>query len=175
MSSRSRRFGGSPITGTGAVTVVGADGVHQMLQDYTDPKLRKRLQRAMSAGAKVAVPPLRAESRTVSKRMGRAVTSKQTPKGLSGESKMRDPAGEPNAFVGYRRKTAFFAHMVIGGTKAHGPRSARILAWQGANGPIFANRVRGVRPNPIVSRVADANAARIYEAVNRSLDTTETK
>lgn len=145
-----------------SVTVVGADGVHRMLRAYTNPKLTKRLQDATKAGANVFKAPLKAEARTVSKRLARSVSVRK--------AKRERPA----TIVTFRPKVAFFRHFVIGGTRDHGPRKAKLMAWQGKSGPAFARRVRGVKPNPIVARVASRLAGQAYAAIDRDLDRTET-
>lgn len=144
-----------------SVHVTGAPAVHEMLRDYMEPVLPQRLQKAMDEGAKVFVPPLKAEASRVSKRMARAVSRK------------RGKRDRPSTVVVFNRRRAFFAHFVIGGTKDHGPRSADRLAWQGKSGPIFARRVRGVQANPMVERVARRYEPQSYAAIDRSLDATE--
>jgi hypothetical protein len=94
----------------------------------------------------------------------------------------RARTGKPGWVVGSRRKVAFFWHMVINGTKAHGPRKANALifipGWNpflgasshGVGGEagkwVRAKRVRGVAPNPIVDRVV----ARRESAVAKDLE-----
>lgn len=152
------------------ITIKGADGVHKMLNQYMQPILPRRLQRAMKAGGDQLKNPLKAESRKVSRRMGNAVTVVQSPSGLAGKlEKVRDP----HVFVGYRRKTAPFAHMVIGGTRAHGPRKARVMVFRNPPVGVVATHVSGVQPNPIVSRVAAAHGDKAYSAIWRDLDKTE--
>lgn len=154
------------------VEVRGADGVHKMLDPYTDPKLRKRLTKAVAEGGKALRQPLRGEARKVSKRMARAVTSNATGRGIVDAPKGGDR--DPKAVIGFRQKLAFFARFVVGGTRDHGPRSARALAFKGRDGHlVMVQRVRGVKPNPMVTRVAEANASAVYAAIDRSLDQTE--
>jgi len=155
-----------------SVEVRGVDGVHRMLEKYTDPKLTKRLQKAVSAGAKVYVSPLRSEARPVSKRMARAVTSNQTGRGIVDAP--RGGSRDPKAVVGFRAKLAFFARFVVGGTKAHGPRRARALAFRGRGGNlVVVQSVRGVKPNPMIARVAQSHEGAASAAIDRSLDQTE--
>lgn len=155
------------------IQVKGVDGVRRMLKQYTDPSLSKRFRSATKAGGNELKGPLKAESGKVSKRMARAVTVKQGSSGLEGASHM-PRVREPHAFVGYRTKAAFFANMVLGGTKAHGPKRAGLMVFRAKGGGIVRTRhVRGVRPNPIVSRVAASHEAAVYSAIWRDLDRTE--
>lgn len=141
------------------VTIRGQQGVHDMLSDYMVPKLPKRLQTATKAGAMVFKKPVQAEARKVSKRFDKSVSVRTA---------RRD---KPASILTFRPKIAFFRHFVIGGTRAHGPRRARVLAWPEGN---FARRVRGVPPNPIISRVAPRYESQALNAIDRSLDSTET-
>jgi len=143
------------------ITITGADGVHRMLRDYMVPKLPKRLQDATKAGAQVFKAPLRAEARKVSKRM-------------AGDIKVVRAARERPATIVKFGKRAWFEHIVIGGSRDHGPRTANALAFKGAQGFIVTKRVRGVKPNPMVARVADRYERQAYTAIDASLDKTET-
>jgi hypothetical protein len=40
------------------------------------------------------------------------------------------------------------------GTKAHGPKTARVMSWQDGQKTIFAKRVRGVRRRPFIRKAA---------------------
>lgn len=147
-----------------SVSVRGAEGVHQMLHDYMEPILPRRMQAATKAGASVFKAPLRAEAARVSKRMARAVSVRQA---------ARD---RPATVVTFRPKIAFFRHFVIGGTRDHGPRRARLLVFTTRQGIVIrARRVRGVRPNPMVDRVATRYAAQAYRAIDTSLTQSEAK
>lgn len=142
------------------VTVQGADGVHDMLRDYMEPILPKRMQDATKAGAAVFKAPLKAEARRVSKRMAGAVTVTRARK-------------ERPATIVKFGKRAWFEHFVIGGTRAHGPRRAKALVFKGRGGMVVTNRVRGVPPNPMVDRVADRFESQAYAAIDRALDASE--
>jgi len=144
------------------VTIQGVDGVQRMLRDYMSPKLPKRMQDATKAGAEVFKAPLKAEARPLSKRLARAVSVRKA---------RRD---RPATIVTFRPKVAFFRHFIIGGTRAHGPRKAKALVWSKGGEVIVARRVRGVRANPIVARVASRLELQAYAAIDRSLDKTET-
>jgi hypothetical protein len=144
------------------VTVKGAEGVHAMLRDYMEPVLPRRMQDATKAGATVFKAPLKAEASRVSKRMARSV------------SVARAKKDRPATIVKFGKK-AWFDHFVIGGTRAHGPRSASALAFVGRDGFVVTRRVRGVPPNPMVERVARAHENQAYQAIDRALTQSETK
>lgn len=143
------------------VEVTGAPGVHKLLRGYTQPQLDRRIQQAVKAGASVFKAPLKSEASRVSARLSRAVSVRAAKR------------NKPAAIATFRSGVAFFRHFVIGGTRAHGPRRKRVLTWKGPNGRIFAKRVRGVPPNPIVARVADRYESQAYKAIDRDLDRTE--
>jgi hypothetical protein len=142
------------------VTVKGAAGVQEMLRDYMEPLLPKRMQDATKAGAIVFKGPLKAEARKVSKRMGGSV------------SVVKAKRDRPATIVKFGKR-AWFEHFVIGGTADHGPRSASALVFEGRGGVVRAKRVRGVPPNPLVDRVADQYEGRAYQAIDQALDRSE--
>lgn len=153
-----------------SVEIHGIKDVQEMLGRYTDPEFRRRLQDALKAGANTFKAPLRAESARVSRRMGKAVSVVKSPRTLAGKhEKTKDPA----VYVGYRKKTAPFAHMVIGGTRDHGPRKANLMVFRNPPVGVVAAHVRGVKPNPIVSRVAAQHQDSAYLAIDRDLDKSE--
>lgn len=159
------------------ISVQGVSGVRKMLAPFLDPELSRRMQDATKVGAKVLKPPLRSALSGVSKRMSKAISIRKAKR------------GRPATIVGSKRSKAFFWHMVIGGTKDHGPRAARYMviglnARRGSGsrsvrlqGPGVlrgqglrrVSKVRGVPPNPIISEVADRNAARVMDAMNRHI------
>lgn len=156
---------------TAFVRITGAAGVHEMLAPYTAPRLPKRMQAVTKSGATVFKAPLKAEAAKYSKHLARSVSVRMA---------RRD---RPATVVTFRPKIAFFRHMVIGGTKDHGPKKAPLLVfvpgWNpyiGAsshgvgNKVIRIGRVRGVPPNPIVDRVAAGYEGRAYDAMSRALD-----
>ncbi len=146
------------------VSIAGQDGVHRMLQDYTTPKLPKRMQIATKAGGTVFKAPLKAEARKVSKRLARSVSVRTARK------------DRPATIVTFRPKVAFFRHFVIGGTADHGPKKAKVLIFRGRNGQnVTTRRVKGVNPNPIVTRVFARLERQALDASIRSLTATESK
>jgi hypothetical protein len=138
---------------TRSVQIRGASEIQQALRKWMEPELSKELDAATKAGANRYAKALRPELRTVSRRMARAVRVKRA---------KRD---RPGWVVGSRRKVAFFWPFVIGGTRDHGPRKAKLLVWITPTATVRAARVRGVPANPIVERVAErVEAAAMAEA-----------
>ena len=139
------------------------------LARWQNPELRKKLNRATAAGAKALKPHVKAEASKVSKRLARATSA--------GQAKRDKPAG----IVKFRPKIAFFRHWIIGGTRAHGPRRAPLLRFVPGWNPYMSSsrpagpwirttRVAGVKPNPIIARVADAHEDDARRAVERALE-----
>lgn len=61
---------------------------------------------------------------------------------------------KPVVRVGTDVEYALFIH---NGTKAHGPRRAKMLRWEGKGGQIiWAKRVRGIKANPFLLNALDA-------------------
>lgn len=148
----------------------GIDDIRKMLKQYAHPILTKRMKSATKAGGKEIKKPLKSAAGAVSKRMGKAVSVVQNPRPLAG----RLPSTrDPHVYVGFRKKVAPFAHMVIGGTRDHGPRKAPVMIFKNPPRGVRAMHVRGVTPNPIVSRVAASHGDRAYGAAWRDLDKTE--
>jgi hypothetical protein len=165
---------GGPIKGNSTITVEvrGATDIQKALRKWLEPELTNQLDAANKKAAQTLARELRAELRPVSRHMSRAVRVK------------RARTGKPGWVVGSRRKIAFFWHMVIGGTRDHGPRKAAALVfvpnWNpyiGASSHGIATghvvrtrRVRGVRPNPIVERVAARNESQVVQQIDRDMD-----
>lgn len=138
------------------VQVYGIDGVRRALRPLLEPEITQILDAANKSAAQALAKGVRAEASPVSKHMAHAVRLK------------RARTGKPGWVVGSRRKTppGFYPwHMVIGGTRAHGPRRANALVFipgfnpylgassHGAgNGWVRARQVAGVPANDIVGR-----------------------
>lgn len=163
--------------------VRGIPEVRRMLKQYAHPELTRRAQQATKAGGQVFKAPLRAEAGKVSRRMR---------KGVSVRRARRE---RPATIISIRPKVAFFRHMVIGGTKDHGPRAAPYMviglndlrasgsrkvrvhgpgALRG-QGLRRVSRVRGVKPNPMIARVFDSYEGPAWKAVEMNLTSTESK
>lgn len=152
------------------IEVQGVKELHRALQPLLEPEIRLRMEASLKQGAQVYSKELRREARPASTRMSRAVRYYKA---------KRD---KPGYVVGFRRRVAFFTHFVIGGTRDHGPRKAKLLwfvpGWNpygasshgvgrtdGRGGAwVRAARVRGVKANPIVDRVADRFEGRVAKA-----------
>jgi hypothetical protein len=143
---------------TAMVQVKGVTGIRRALRPLLEPEIDKELDAATKAAANVYAKALRPELRQVSRRMARAVRVKRARK------------DRPGWVVGSRRKLAFFWPFVIGGTRAHGPRKARVMYNPNANPPFVAKHVRGVRPNPIVERVAARVEGRAFAEAESTFD-----
>ena len=169
MSARSFPRG----TSTSVVQIKGVDGIRRVLAPLLEPELTKLLDAQNKKAAQLLAREVRTELRPISRHMSRAVRVK------------RAKTGKPDWIVGSRRKGAFFFHMVIGGTRAHGPRKAPALVfvpnWNpyiGASShgiatgkTVRTNHVRGVRPNPAIERVAKRAEGRAFKEVDDSIKT----
>ncbi len=140
------------------VSVKGADGIHRALRKWLDPELTKELDAATKKSAQLYARELRKELRPVSKRMARAVRVK------------RARRERPAWVVGSRRKVAFFWPFVIGGTRDHGPRKARLFVFVTPTATVRTARVRGVKANPAVERVGTRVEARAMAEADRHMD-----
>lgn len=140
-------------TGTVRVQVTGVSAIHRALRPLLDPELTQTIDVANKKGAQSLAKDLRAEARPLSKRMARSVRVK------------RARTGKPGWVVGSRRKIAFFWHMVIGGTRDHGPRRATALVFVVGEKVVRALRVRGVKAHPIVDAVVRRREATVSKAI----------
>lgn len=151
----------------GYVEVRGADAIHRALAPLLQPELDEIMWRTTRKAAQQYAKALRSETKPASRTMAGAVRYYKA---------KRD---RPGYVVGYRRRKAFFAHWVIGGTRDHGPKRASALVFipgfnaylgasshgvgraDGGGGWVRARRVSGVRPNPIVERAGDKAEGRV--------------
>lgn len=154
------------------VTVKGDREIHAILRKWMEPELTNELDAGNKKAGQLLAKELRKELRPISKHMAKAVRLK------------RARTGKPEWVVGSRRKIAFFWHMLIGGTRAHGPRRAPALVfipnWNpyigasskgvGSGRVVRAQRVRGVRPNPAVERVAKRVGNRALNEVDKHME-----
>jgi hypothetical protein len=124
------------------IQIQGVDGIRKAIRPLLEPEISKELDAATKKAAQTYAKALRPELRTVSKRMARAVRVK------------RAKRERPGWVVGSKRKVAFFWPFVIGGTRDHGPRKAKLMSFVSQGKSVRAKRVRGVPANPIVERVA---------------------
>jgi hypothetical protein len=144
------------------IDVRGIPSVQKALASLTGPPAKKMLQKASSAGGKVLRTYVRAEA----------------PQGATGKLKKSVGArivrrDRPGAVVSARPKVAFYRHMVIGGTKAHGPRKPqnKVLIFKGSRGQdVRTPWVKGVQPNPFVSRGFDRGQAAAMAALEKVVE-----
>lgn len=142
------------------VRVTGDEAIRAVLRKWVDPSLRKRLQDATKAGATAFKAPMKAEAAQVSKRLARSVSVRKAARNT------------PATVVTFRPNVAFFRHFIIGGTKDHGPRKAKLIVFLNREGRLIRTRqVRGVRANPIPQRVF----ARMKSAASAAVEASLTK
>ncbi len=116
---------------------------------------RATLQKAASAGAKALKPFIQAAApRGATGKLRRSVSARKAKRDL------------PAAVVSPRPKIAFYRHMVIGGTKDHGPKNARVMIWKAPGGVIVAHHVSGTSARPFV----DEGYQRGKSAMDRAID-----
>lgn len=149
------------MSGNVTIEVRGMQDVLKAL-DKLDPKAGKKLmQKATAEGAKkVLKPKVKSESPWPS--MKRAVRA--------GAAKKDKPAG----IVKYDPKRAFYRHMLIGGTKAHSTKARRsggIQAFDDGGTKKFSrgHEVRGIKANPVITRVADQYGDQALDVTERFL------
>lgn len=143
MSSSIRTPRGGRIKGNSTVTieVKGVSAIQRALRPLLEPKFSLQIDASNKKAAQALAKDVRSEARPASKRMAKAVRVK------------RARTGKPGWVVGSKRKTAFFWHMVINGTRDHGPKRAKMLVFVTPTGTVRTTRVKGVKANPIVDRV----------------------
>jgi len=140
---------------------VDAHEVTEALDQLDRKGNRQTLQKAVGEGAKYLKPKVQAESRKVSKRMGRGVSA------------VKARRGTPASIVKYT-KLAWFAHFVIGGTRDHSTRRRKGITVQtftdgGVQKFSQGHDVRGVKANPIITRVADREGDHALEIAENSI------
>lgn len=153
-----------------SVEVAGVDGIRRALSKWLEPELTRELDVANRAAARTYAKDLKAALGPVSRHMVKAVRVK------------RAKTGKPGWVVGSKRKVAFFWPFVIGGTKDHGPRKAQNLVFVPGWNPyigtsshgvgnkvVRTKRVRGVRANPVVERVAKAGERRVAAQIDKDM------
>jgi hypothetical protein len=159
------------------IRVEGVSGVRKMLAPFLEPELTRNLQEATKQGAKQLKAPLKAAVAPLSKRMSASVYVHKA---------KRD---RPATVIGHHVKKAFFWHMVIGGTKDHGPRAAPYMviglnALRGSgsrqariSGPGAlrgqglrrVSHVRGVKAHPVIEQIARSNESKVVDAMHKHI------
>ncbi len=129
--------------------------------DRMDPRDAKRtLSKATADAAKKVLAP-RVKAATPWARMRSAVRAGQV---------KRD---RPGGIVKYDAKKAWFRHFLIGGTKGHTvkPKRKSVMAFDAGGTRAFSrgHQIRGLRANPVISRVADRYGDEALDYVERFL------
>jgi hypothetical protein len=131
------------------------------LLDRMDPKDRKKIVSKATADAAKKILAPKVKAATPWARMKAAVRARQVKK------------DKPGGIVLYDSKKAWFRHFLIGGTRAHTvrPKRASVMAFDagGTQGFSRGHEVRGLRSNPVISRVADQYGDDALEHVERFL------
>jgi hypothetical protein len=144
------------------IDVQGVNAVVAALGKMTDKQAKAMLQKSATAGARALKPYVKAAA----------------PKGRTGALKRSIRSGQtkrtrPAARVYNAKKVAFYRHMVVGGTVAHGPKTHPIIAFQTGSitSPwIYAKQVRGTKPRPFFAQGFDAGRAAAEAAIDKVVD-----
>jgi len=140
-----------------AVDIRGLPEVQAMLARLDDPNVKKVLQQAMGKGAEAMKPALAAAAPYPG--LKRAVWARR--------AKRQRPA----AVVGHhKRKDSFYWHMIVGGTRDHGPDHAPWLAFWSHGRHYVLPRVKGIKPNPFVARAYNSGQGAGMRAVKEVID-----
>ena len=165
MSRRAFTGGASAFT----VQVIGLSGVQAALKPLLDPELTNGLDKANRKAAQSLNKLLKANVARSSRAVAKTVRVK------------RARTGKPGWIVSNRRAgIGFVLPMIVGGTRDHGPRTAKALTfvpgWNpylGAsrsgvgNRVVSVKRVRGIKGNDVVEATAqqgEGAAAAVAEA-----------
>lgn len=145
----------TPNTGI-EIQVRGLANVQAMLAKAADTKEgTKYLQRATAAGGK-ALKPFLVEAAPypgLKKAVWIHRASRNRPATVTGH---------------HRRADSFYWHMVVGGTKDHGPKKAHWIFIPHPGGTFsLVPSVRGVKPNPFVARAESAGQFAALAAVDK--------
>ncbi len=142
------------------VQILGIAEVQRALDRIDDAGEKKVLQAAVTAGAKAIKPyVVAAAPRGATGKLKRSISARQA---------KRD---RPAAVVSARPKVAFYRHMVIGGTKDHGPKKAKALVFPGKQGGLVrTGHVRGTSSRPFIAEGFAAGEPAAMRAINAVLD-----
>lgn len=125
-------------------------------------QVQERLEAISGPGAKKSLDEATKKAAGILAR----TTKKEAPQGATGLLKKSVRARKAKGGIGHivspRPKIAFYRHMVIRGTKAHGARPPnKVLIFPGRDGHnVITRRVEGVRPNDFVTRGYEAGKER---------------
>ena len=124
-----------------------------------DEGQKATLQKASTAGARALKPFVKAAApRGATGRLARSISGRQA---------ARD---RPAAVVTARPKVAFYRHMVLDGTKDHGPKKASVMVFKGDHGTVFTRHVRGTKPRPFMAEGFAAGEAAMNAAIDKVID-----
>ena len=149
------------------IDVRGIPEVTAALNKFDAGPSKPILQKASTAAAKAFKPFVQAAApRGATGKLRRSVSARQA---------KRD---RPAAVVSARPKVAFYRHFVIRGTKAHGPKTARVMVFQGTgtgyreglSGAIVTRHVRGTPPRPFIADGYRAGEPSALRAIDRVID-----
>lgn len=143
------------------VDVRGIEDVQDALGKLDAKQSKAMLQKSASAGAKVLKGTVKAAAPV-------GATGNLRRSIRSGQTKRHRPA----ARVYVVKRVAFYRHMVVGGTKAHGPRTANWLIFRPAGSAhnVWARRVRGTKPRPFFAEGFDAGRSAANQAIDKVVD-----
>ena len=143
------------------IDVRGVDAVVAALGKMTDKQAKAMLQKSATAGAAVL-------KRTVKAAAPKGQTGNLRKSIRSGQTKRNRPA----ARVYNVKRIAFYRHMVVGGTRAHGPKNAKVMIFRPAGEAhnVTATWVRGTKPRPFVSQGFDAGRVAAEAAIDKVVD-----
>lgn len=127
----------------------------QTYLDSVDKASNRTLQQATTAGARALKPFVKAAAPVQTGRLRKSVSAHQARR------------QRPAAIV---EPTAFYRHMVIGGTKDHGPKKASVMVFKGEHGTVFTRHVRGTKPRPFVDEGFAAGEAAMNAAIDKVID-----
>lgn len=149
------------------IDIRGVPEVQAFLENV-DKGANATLQKAASAGAKALKPFVQAAAPSERGWLRRSISARQAAR------------QRPAAVVTAR---AFYRHMVIGGTKDHGPRTAPFLVFtpgqngysgntpSAGHGTVVASHVRGTKPRPFMAEGFAAGQGAMDAAIDAVIDT----
>jgi hypothetical protein len=143
------------------VDVRGIDDVQDALGKLDAKQSKAMLQKSASAGAKVLKGTVKAAAPV-------GATGNLRRSIRSGQTKRHRPA----ARVYVVKRVAFYRHMVVGGTKAHGPKTAKFLVFRpaGSASTVWAKKVKRTLPRPFFAEGFDAGRSAAEQAIDKVVD-----
>lgn len=158
-----------------AIDIRGIAEVQSYLAKLDDGQ-KATLQKAATAGARALKPFVVAAAPIAHGPLPPGRVRGALKRSISARQAARN---RPAAVVTARPKIAFYRHMVIGGTKDHGPRKASVMVFQGnydllgggtGEGAVVARRVRGTTPRPFMAEGFAAGQGAMNAAIDKVID-----